>query len=204
MLLNNGAIWKQSRCIYTMTAWALLNVTATPRYTEDLDQNVVCFMSTRGQSDKLPGFYKQIAFTFWIPFISEDFSIEWDSKSSAGKHGAREECKEGGTEEVREERGNQQTCFDTLLYCIGLGGNVECLKPLWAGEKKEKKRKNPTTTTTKQARFTKYVFKKVDLEMHDTGVRHFRCNIHIILGYQYWVPEYNCIISKVFMTTEHN
>jgi hypothetical protein len=35
----------------------------------DLAQYVVCVMFTRVQSDKLPGFYTQIALNFWITFI---------------------------------------------------------------------------------------------------------------------------------------
>jgi len=42
-----------------MIAWASVNVTATPWHA----------LSTRVQSEKLPQFYMQIAFTFWIPFV---------------------------------------------------------------------------------------------------------------------------------------
>jgi hypothetical protein len=75
-LLTSDAIWKPSWHVhYNYTSSTEHN--SYPTIWVDLAQYVGCVMSTRAHSDKLPGFYSQIALTFWSLFIYQLYTVLW-------------------------------------------------------------------------------------------------------------------------------
>jgi hypothetical protein len=67
---QHNAQWKCSlKAELTCLHYDCTSFTEHNSYPMTLAQYVVCVMPAKAQSDKLPGFYMQITFSFWIPCL---------------------------------------------------------------------------------------------------------------------------------------